>query len=80
MIEVHEIQGVIDKLERVHTQRIKAEATYEKEMDDLEELGFESIEDAEASNKKLKVKIQKKGDSLKEDFEDFITDYEALFE
>ena len=78
-VEIEEVQGIINELEGVSTERIKAETRLEKELEVLEELGCSSIEEAQETLKKLDTKIDKRDAALKEEFEDFMDDYGSLF-
>lgn len=77
--QIEDVQDVINELESVATERIKAETRLEKEMENLAGLKCDSLKEAEVTLKKLDATISKREDSLAEEFEDFMEDYGSLF-
>jgi len=74
------VQEVIDELEGVAEERLRAKVKFEHEMGILEELGHTEIKGAQAALLDLDAKIQKREIALNEEFDDFISDYKEVFE
>jgi len=80
MPDIDDVADVIEELEGVAEQRIRAETRYEQEMLGLEKLGYTTTDDSGKAIPKLGAKVDTRTESLKEEFDDFIEDYNELFE
>lgn len=77
--ELEKIQDLIEELEGVVKEEIRAKERYDMAMSDLKELGCNTIEEAQVMIDDLSQKADKKVEKLTSDFEDFMEDYgEAL--
>jgi len=77
--DIERIKEVIEELEEVANEAIRAKERYNMTLKDLKEDGCNSIEEAGAMIKDLTAKAEKKTKKLNEDFEEFMEDYgEAL--
>jgi len=80
MPSIEEVEDIIEELEGVAEERIRAETRYEQEMLGLEKLGYTTTDDSGKAIPKLGTKIDTRAESLKEEFDDFFEDYGELFE
>ena len=79
-VSVEELQDVVDNLEKVQTDRIRAEGKYEQEMEVLKGLGYSSIKKAEKALIEMNKKIEKGTKEVEDEFNDFMQDYKELFD
>lgn len=79
-IKIDAVQKVIDELEGVAEERIKAMVNFEREMEVLEDLGYQTIDKVGKGVQELDVKIQKREMALNEEFEEFMEDYGETLE
>ena len=79
-IGIEQVQEVIDELEGVVEKRIKAKTKLEIEMEVLDDLGHTTIKSSGDAIDKIDVKIDKRNTALQEEFDNFMSDYEEIFE
>lgn len=76
--KIQSIKIVIEDLEDVAEESIRAKERYNIELGVLKDLGCDSIEDAEKENMALIAKAKKKTDKFTEEFNEFMEDYSEL--
>ena len=79
-LKIEIVQKVINDLEGVAEERIKAKVRFEHEIEVLQSLGCSTIDGAGKEIKNLDVKIEKRNNALLEEFNDFIEDYGETLE
>ena len=79
-IGIEEVREVIEELEGVAEKRIRAKTKLEIEMEVLDDLGHATTKSSGDALSKLDIKIDKRSDALQEEFDNFMSDYEEIFE
>ncbi|RLI65899.1 MAG: hypothetical protein DRO67_01980 [Candidatus Asgardarchaeum californiense] len=79
-ISIDDVQHIIDELEDINEERLRAKVQLEYEMKLLKKLGCSSLEESEKKLKEYDSKIDKVGAAVEEEFEDFIEDYGNILE
>lgn len=78
--EIRKIQEVIDELNDIVEERIRAEERLKVALQALEEFGVTTLEKAREECARLEKEIKELGLELEEEFDDFMQDYRELMD
>jgi len=75
-----ELESAINKLESIETKRIRMEARYEAEMENLKKLGYNSVQEAIKDYNATMKKLGTEFEQLTKDCAEFIAEFKKLTE
>lgn len=75
---IKRLQTLKSKLVKAQEERSKAEGRLEVSMQQLEQIGYDTVEEAEAALEELEAKIEKRMDQLDNKVTKFLEEYDEL--
>ena len=74
-----QLESVLNDLQDIQSKRMRAEGQYETAMENLKNLGYESIPDATKDYKKQSGELEESIDTLLGEVESFIQEFNTTF-
>ena len=77
-VSASELLKLKQQVKELDEQRIRAEANYDQALSQLQELGYDTIEDAEQALKDMRASIEEEEAKLAEDMDALLDKYPEL--